>query len=187
MQLRMTTKTLGARRLVPFLGLLFGGCFLLADSEPSPSELPLRTDQTQYIAQQARGGTRPTYGFDLIARYENRTGRTVFLARCYPDSPHPIYGVELVGQKDDWGAAYDRAWACVGHENPIAVAAGETRADTLHMTGPNAWPHGSGQHFGVLEGRFRLRYGAQSCRSEIGCELPDSLQRSNEFEVRLSQ
>ena len=174
-------------RSLLLLPLLLAGCSLLADSDPSPDELPLRTDQTVYVAHQKHGGSRPIYGFDLVARFENKTGRTIYLARCYPDSPHPIYGVELIGQEDDWGAAYSGAWACVGHENPIAVAAGATRTDTLHITGPNAWPSGSSQHFGVLEGRFRLSYQAQSCRSETGCDLPDSLARSNEFEVRLAQ
>jgi len=174
-------------RFLLLLPLLLAGCSLLTGTESSPDELPLRTDQAVYIAQQERGGSRPTYGFDLVARFENNTRQTVYLARCYPDSPHPIYGVELVGQEDEWGAAYNGVWACVGHENPIAVAVGATRIDTLRITGPSAWPGGSNQHFGVLEGRFRLSYQAQSCRSETGCDLPDSLARSNEFEVRLAR
>ncbi len=174
-------------RLVLLLSLLLAGCSLGADFEPSPDDLPLRTDQTVYVAQEERGGFRPIYGFDLVAQLENKTGRTVYLARCYPNSLHPTYGVELLGQEDDGGAAYNAAWACVGHENPIAVAPGATRIDTFHIAGPNAWPSGSSQHFGVLEGRFRLGYQAQFCRAQTGCDLPDSLARSNEFEVQLAQ
>jgi len=174
-------------RLVLFFCLLLAGCSLGADFEPSTDDLPLRTDQTVYIAQEQQGGFRPIYGFDLVAQLENKTGRTVYLARCYPNSLHPTYGVELLGQEDDGGAAYNAAWACVGHENPIAVAPGATRIDTFHIAGPNAWPSGSSQHFGVLEGWFRLGYQAQFCRAQTGCDLPDSLARSNEFEVQLAQ
>ena len=174
-------------RLLLLLPFALAGCSLLGDFEPSTDELPLVTDQASYVAQQERGGSHPSYGFNVVARFVNLTTRTVYLARCYPDSPHPIYSVELVDQEDDWGAAYNGAWACVGHENPIAVAPGATRTDTLHLTGPNFWPSGSNQHEGVLEGRFRLRYRAQSCRAETGCDLPGAVARSNVFEVQLSQ
>jgi hypothetical protein len=173
--------------LLPLLLLPFmlAGCSLLSDSEPSSEQLSLHTDQTIYIAQQERGGSHPSYGFQVVTRFVNLTTRTVYLARCYPDSPYPLYSVELVDPEDEWGAAYNGAWACVGHENPIAVAPGSTRTDTLHLTGPNFWSW-DGQHDGVLEGRFRLRYRAKSCRAEIGCELPGDVARSNTFEVTRS-
>ena len=167
------------------LPLLLAGCSLLSDSEPSSEQLPLHTDQTAYVAQQERGGSHPSYGFEVVTRFVNLTTRTVYLARCAPNSPYPIYSVELVDQEDEWGAAYNPAWGCSGHENPIAVAPGATRTDTLHLTGPTIWSW-DGRH-GVLEGRFRLRYRAMSCRAEAGCVLPGDVARSNTFEVTLSQ
>lgn len=174
-------------RSLPFLlSLLVSGCSLFADYNPSPDELPVHTDRTTYVAQVNSDGTRPTFGLDVIARIENRTNRTVYLARCYPDSAQPLYSIELLDQEDSWGAAYNPIWGCVGHENPIRVGSGESRIDTLHLIGPRAWPTYSGQHFGVLEGRFRLKYPAYTCRDETGCALPDSLARSNVFEIRLA-
>ena len=170
--------------LLPFLLV---GCSLFTDFEPTADDLPLRTDQATYVAQQERGGDKPIYGFNVVIQFENKTGRTVYLDRCYPEDPHPIYIVYLIGQEDDWGAAYNHGWGCVGHDDPISVAAGAIRTDTLHIRGPNAWQTYSNQHFGELEGRFSIGYQAQSCRNEVGCELPYSLTRSNEFEVRLAQ
>jgi hypothetical protein len=139
----------------------------------------LQTDTLFYVAAPRAG----RYGFDVVARFTNTSADTVFLARCYPDSRAPTYGVQLIGQSDPWGAAYNGFWACVGHENPIAVAPGKVREDTIPVMGPNAWGGLAGQPYGVFEGVFRLQYGVNSCRKEIGCEITGS-GLSNTFRVR---
>jgi hypothetical protein len=73
----------------------------------------------------------------------------------------------------------------VAHDNPIVVEAGETRMDTLRVRGPNAWPHGSNQHIGMLEGLFDLTYQVLLCPD--WCEEPAVRVASNEFAVRLSR
>lgn len=174
-------------RFFLLLPLVLAGCTVPVGIDSPSDNLILHTDQTAYLAPQKYDGSQPIYGFNLVAQLENRTGQVVYLSRCYPDSEHPIYSVDLVGQEDDWGAAYNPAWACVGHDDSIAVAPGTTRIDTLHIRGPVAWDGITNQHFGVLEGWFRLNYGAQSCHMESGCPLPGSRVSSNAFEVKLSQ
>ena len=168
---------------VLLISVLLSGCSLSGDTATEPSDLSLRVDQSSYVAVSQRTEPPLTYTFNLVAQFENSSERTVYLARCYPDSPNPIYGLELVGQEDEWGAAYNRAYACVGHENPIAVGPGETRTDTLMIAGPNSFADGPR---GVLEGQFRLFYQAQSCRAEVGCDIPFLPGSSAEFEVQLA-
>lgn len=168
---------------VLLISVLLSGCSLVGETDPEPSDLSLRVDQSAYVAVPQRTEPPLSYTFDLVAQFENSSARTVYLARCYPDSSNPIYGLELVGRVDEWGAAYNRAYACVGHENPIAVGPGKTRTDTLTIIGPNAF---TDEPLGVLEGRFRLFYQAQSCRAETGCDLPFVPGSSAEFEVRLT-
>jgi hypothetical protein len=124
------------------------------------------------------------YAFTLVAQYANRSAAPVYLYRCFPDSPQPIYNVHLVGASEPLESAYDPGWGCVGHENQIVVQPGAIRVDTLRITGPTAWER-SGEPIGKLEGRYRLEYQAQSCPQESGCLLPDSGRLSNEFDVRL--
>ena len=164
---------------------ILSSCSLLNDSEQSPEPLLLTTDQEVYIAERIVDGPRSIYSFEVTIQVENNSRATIYLARCYPDSPHPIYGFSLVNQEDEWGAAYSAVWACVGHENPIALAPGAKRSDTLVIRGPNAWPNGSTEHFGVLEGTFQIHYQAQSCAKEVGCDLPLSMASTNHFSVEL--
>lgn len=145
----------------------------------------LRTDRTEYVATYVSGeGAYRQYGFTVVARLENRGPERVYLARCYPDSPHPIYGVELVDQDgDSWGSGYSGAWACVGHDRQIPVAAGESRTDTLRLRGPNAWDGRTKQPFGALAGRMRLVYGVQTCPGDGECRLDREVGRANVFTV----
>lgn len=116
----------------------------------------------------------------------NTTNRTVYLARCTPASPQPIYSIELIESNgSDWGSAYSPAWGCVGHDQQIAVVAGGTRVDTFHITGPNSWDGVTHKPFGTLTGRMRLVYAVQSCRGDGQCPLPSSTGRSNAFFVQL--
>jgi hypothetical protein len=147
-------------------------------------ELALRTDRTVYRAV-AAGGDDPyhTFAFTLVAHLTNRTSAPVYLERCYPDTPYPIYTV--VSTQEDVESAYAPVWACVGHDHSITVRPGETRTDSLRITGPNAWDGHTRQPFGVLAGRFRLSYTVGTCPAVTGCEVPGRVRESNEFEVRL--
>ena len=117
----------------------------------------LTTDASEYTAHVIDDGFGPSrYSFQVIARFHNATSSTIYLARCYPDTPYPIYGVSAVGEPPSaGGAAYDPVWACVGHDRQIAVPAGSTRTDTLTIAGPNAFDGITHVGIGRTEGRFR--------------------------------
>lgn len=169
------------------LGLM--SCSILNEDSTRTANLSLQTNQTEYIADLKTSSPWPVYGFTLIAKFKNITNQTIYLNRCYPDSNQPIYGVELLSGDSSARSAYNTFWACVGHNNPITVKPGAVRTDTLEIRGPNSGSHGANKGDGVTEGKFRLIYQAQTCR-EIdgeGCTLPDSLSRSNTFEVRLQK
>lgn len=188
------------RTIALFAALFLAACEAqsgaLSPTEPEPTLPPVvrqgepaQTDSLQYVAVYV-GGESPyrRYGFRVVSRYTNRTAQTLYLQRCYPNSAHPIYGVQSMGPTGSGAAAYSQVWACVGHANHIAVTPGATRVDTLRVTGPNSWngrpPH---EPYGDLEGRFRLRYNIQTCAGDDYCPAPDSLQISNVFEVRLQR
>ena len=152
----------------------------------------LATDRAAYVATRGRRrGGWGRHGFTVVATFANRSRAPVYLERCDPDSPHPIYGVRLVGGGPvggpaPWRAAYDPIWACGGHDRPIVVRPGEARVDTLRLSGPNVWHGVTHQPDGVLEGRFQLSYQVRPCPEAVRCPLPDPHhERSNVFEVRL--
>ncbi|HEV2736369.1 MAG TPA: hypothetical protein VGV85_16105 [Longimicrobiaceae bacterium] len=167
--------------------LALAGCTSVL--EPGAEDAALATDRTSYVARYQQGqGSYRQYGFTLVASFENRTGEPVYLERCYPHTPIPVYGVELAGGAG--GApesGFDPAWACVGHDSPIVVQPGDTRVDTLRIRGPNSWDGRTGAPSGSLEGTFRLVYPAGSCRDVIRCPLPREARSSNEFEVRVER
>ena len=173
------------RYIMLLAALVLAGCEIAGPGvEPDYDNVSLRTDDTTYVTTYLRGeGVYREYGFAVIARFENQSGTSVYLSRCYPDSPHPIYGVSLVEPEDQWGAAYSGVWACVGHNRPIEVRTGQVRVDTLRLRGPNAWQDGIAR--GVFEGQFRLLYEVQTCREEAVCSLPR--QYSNVFTVRIEE
>ena len=132
----------------------------------------LTTDSSEYTATYIGGdGPYRSHGFRVVARFENQTLRTLYLARCFPDTPVPIFGVQLEGAGDSWGSAYNPAWACVGHDNQIVVPPAQSRTDTLLIRGPTAFDGRTGQHFGTLTGRMRLVYQVQTCRGDGECRL----------------
>jgi hypothetical protein len=149
-------------------------------------DLTLLTDRSAYkaVATEREGPVR-AYRFTLVARFTNHTDRPVYLERCYPDTPYPIHGI--VPAEGDAEVAYAPVWACVEHGHPIEVQPGETRTDSLRITGPNAWDGDTNEAFGRLEGRFRLSYSVGTCPAVIGCEVPGRVRESNEFVVRLGR
>jgi hypothetical protein len=148
------------------------------------SDLTLTTDRNLYTATPVSGaGSHRMYGFTVMAQFTNRLSRPVYLERCYPSTPIPIYGVVPVeGQVE---AGYDPVWACVGHDSPIVVGAGETRTDSLRIVGPNAWDGHTKEPLGTLVGHFQLRYAVGACPEVDGCGGGTRSRGSNNFEVRL--
>lgn len=133
----------------------------------SPSDLLLTTDSSSYTATPI-GYSQVT--LRIVTQYRNPAAAAIALDRCFPTSPSPIFDVELVTPKSNDGSGYNPAWACVGHDRPIVIGAGETRIDTLVLRGPNAYDPRLARYLGTLEGTFRIGYGGQ---------------RSNEFRVKL--
>lgn len=148
----------------------------------------LTTDRTEYTATPLEGeGDYRVYGFRVVARFTNWSGAPVYLDRCHPRDPRPMFGVRLRTGAPGLQSGYDPAWACVGHDDPIVVRPGATRTDTLLIRGPNAWDGSTAQPLGVLEGEFQLTYTARTCRSDTGCELPDGMSASSPFRVRVAR
>jgi hypothetical protein len=140
----------------------------------------LSTDASAYVAvpQPAHPNS---YQFTVVARFRNTGDTPAHLGRCFPDSPVPIFGISLVASSNgETMSGYNGALACVGHDNPIVVAPGETRVDTLVIAGPTVWDGRTHQPLGTLEGTFQLQYVGDACNASNGC-------RSDPFTVRLGQ
>ena len=146
----------------------------------------LRLDRSEYSASCIKGtGNTCSYAFTVVATYENSTRDTLYLSRCYPSDPTPMYGVETI---DDTAgdAAYDPVWACVGHDFPIVIAPHAARVDTLRIEGPNSWDGKTNAPMGKFEGEFRLLYNVGSCRpGPTKCQLLPEWERSGTFRVHL--
>ena len=155
-------------------------------------EVTIQTDQTEYVAQfDSTVNKQDRYKFPLIARFENRTGVPIYLERCYPNTPNPIFNVGLDNGKgvESSSGPFDNPYAtvqgCVGHDNPIIVQPEEIRVDNLTIYAPNAWSDDSLIPKDKLNGQFRLIYLAHFCRELYKCERPDAVQYSNIFTVRV--
>ncbi len=178
---------LGPTLILVVLGVLLSGCDL--NDSPRDTSSPVSTDRTVYTAQPMFADcTAPgcAYEFTVIASYKNHMDRPLYLARCDPDSPTPIYGVRLVEPEGE--SAYGPIWACGGHDNAILVQPGETRTDTLLISGPNVFDGETGEPLGLLEGQFVLVYQVQICpEQDSRCLLVDAAGRSSVFEVWLAR
>lgn len=180
------------KQSILILPFLLAACSILgddADVKITTDDIVFETDQSAYTSYLDPDEEWITYRFTLVARFENRSNRTIYLSSCKPDSPNPIYGLKLLDENQSKRSAYGWIYACSGHNQPLSVPARSIRVDTLHVRGPMSWQHGTHQPTGIFEGSFRLLYQAQTCRETDGegCHLPDSLSQSNEFEVRLSE
>jgi hypothetical protein len=147
----------------------------------------LMTDATGYVARTV-AGTRPPlqeYRFTVVTRFENRSAAPVFLARCFPNSPEPIYGI-VAADGSATESAYDPIWACVGHNNQFQILPGAVRVDTFLVRGPNAFDEIKQQALGVTAGVFRLTLFVASVPGDGAPAAPGSLGISNAFVVRTS-
>ncbi len=166
------------------------GCLGCASTTGLSSDVPasrFTTDATAYVAQTSGSVEVARYSFDVISRFENRGAVTLYLGRCRPDSPQPLFGVDLAepaGSGSRSGYAY--FWACVGHDRQFAVKPGEVRVDTLHVAGPNAFDGVTKEPLGVTEGTFRLRFDVRSAPGDGLPDAPPGVGYSNTFVVRRS-
>lgn len=151
---------------------------------PPRANEPLQTDQRTYVARARRAGHLTEYNFSLVARLTNNTADTIYLNRCGPSDSHPIYWLERLADSDTLDTMYNRAWACVGHDQPFVLFAGEVRVDTLALRGPNLVDGRTGVPHGEPEGPHRVYYEAASCADFLRCELPRRAIGSNIFLIR---
>ena len=129
-----------------------------------PEDVELRLDRAQYVATPIPGSAGTRFAFPMVLTVENRTGRTLYLGRCFPDSRTPLYNLTQVTPSDRYGSAYTPIWACVGHDAPLILAPRGTRSDTLRITGPNRFPSGSSVGLGLLEGEVEVSLSVANCR-----------------------
>jgi hypothetical protein len=155
--------------------------------KPEPGGGALTTDRPEYVARYVGGsGTLSSYGFTVVARFENPTDSTIYLQRCNRGRPGPIYYVALVNAPRSSESAYLPNWACVGPDIQFAVAPGAVRFDTLELLGPNAWNGYTGQPLGIFEGIMRIGYDlrGRGCPDDVFCR---DLEASNTFRVTLAR
>lgn len=161
--------------------------WLTSSGQPCRAQAPspLEVDGKEYRAtcRRARGGVC-SYGFTLVARYENRTADSLYVSYCPPRHRTPRYSIPLVNDTTN-DSGYDRAWRCVGHKSPIVIAPHATRVDTLEIEGPNVFDGHTMVPQGKLEGDFRLVYEVGTCSSDgaAACLLPLEERSSGAFHV----
>ncbi|MFK7843923.1 MAG: hypothetical protein AB8G77_01385 [Rhodothermales bacterium] len=134
-------------------------------------ESEICTDQEVYVTQKAQSGNARV--FTIEVRFENKSTTPVYLRRCRPDSPAPIYSFLLLDNDDEWGSAYNSAWACVGHSNHILVPAGAFRIDSIHVRGPNAFQNN--QILGVLSGKHQIVFETVPCCGAEGRNISSNI------------
>ena len=157
------------------------------DLGPVPNG-PFTTDVTGYIARLVPGSAPDTqYHFTVISRYENRGTVPLYLGRCFPTSPQPIWNVGLADTSET-GSAYSQIFACVGNDQQFEMAPGAVRIDTLQIQGPNAFDHYTHQPLdGITDGQFRLYYNVLLGSGDGAASAPMSVRLSNAFVVRTSK
>lgn len=141
------------------------------------------TDATGYVAIRMPGQDR--YRFAVISRFQNRGAATLYLGRCFPNSPQPLFGADLATPTPE-GSAYSGIFACVGHDKQFAIPPSGVRVDTLQVEGPNAFDGHTHKPLGVTSGDFRLYFDVRLAPGDGAPSAPDSIQLSNKFRVRTS-
>ena len=145
----------------------------------------LTTDSSAYVARiRDQIWNQPRYEFSVIATYRNLGSKPLYLGRCFPNSPVPMYGVSRADGARGPKSGYDPVWACVGHNRQFRLNPGEQRVDTLRIVGPNGFDHFTHQPSGPVEGEFRLYYYVDGCTGSNPCPVADAIRTSNTFRVR---
>ena len=182
--LRLVRRCRFSATVATVTAALFASCS--SPAEPSLDKLgpvtagAFTTDATGYLARRLPGSL-PRYQVRIISRFENQGTSTVYLGRCFPDSPRPLFSVVSTTTVE---SGYSQIWACVGHDRQFAIRAGETRVDTLLVEGPNIFRGGTNIPFGVSEGDFRLYYDVRLASGDGAPTAPESIKLSNAFRVQ---
>ena len=185
----MTHSTV-SRKIAPIvcaIAVLLSACN--GTTEPAANLGPARfvaftTDASGYVARRIDESSRPIYQFTLISRFENRGPAVVYLGRCGPTSPQPLFSVGTASPSTA-ESAYSQLWACVGHDRQFEIRPGHSRTDTLRVQGPNIFRNGSIIGSGITEGSFQLYFDVRLARD--GRELaPIEMRLSKPFIVRTS-
>ena len=180
------------RRRLSAIAVAAGAALLASCSsavEPSSGDLgsvpagAFTTDATGYTAYRLPGGL-PRYQFRLVSRFQNQGAATVYLGRCFPESPTPLFSVVSTTAAE---SGYAQPWACVGHDQQFAIRPGEARVDTLLVQGPNMFEGGTSTPIGVSQGNFRLYYDVRLAPGDGAPPAPDAITLSNAFRVRTSE
>jgi hypothetical protein len=163
------------------------------DARPNCATCFLVTNAISYRAERMIGEgalVHRRYHFPIISTFTNRSANTVYLPRCNHDSRQPLFTVVGMDSATAFdlktGPAYATDWACAGVK-PFALGPGESRVDTLEITGPNSWSLPTGEAHGVLEGTFRLYFPARRGSDVRSGFLPFAQLTSNPFTVRIAK
>lgn len=158
------------------------GCSASDVTGPVRDNSPVQTDAVVYQLRRTPG----KYEATALATYVNRTGDTVYYARCMPADTGPIFGYLRTGPDSTRSLFTDTAWACVGGVplgsirpgDSLTVAVRLGALDQPYMT-PPLQPE-------EIVGRMRI-WLALCARSaaDSDCEsLPMAERQSNAFDVR---
>lgn len=181
-------RTMARRIALQTLGVsvLLGGCRGATEPLSELGAVPdgvFMTDATGYVAHRIAGtGAVKRYRFTVITRYENRSATSVFLGRCFPASPQPLFTVVHADASVESG--YEYVWGCVGHDQQFAIPPGAVRVDTLQVEGPNRFDGVTHEPIGVTTGRFKLYFDVRSAAGDGALFAPMALRLSNEFLFR---
>ena len=157
-------------------------CLLACRDPAAVQAVSLQTDHEAYSAVADSSGF---VSLVVVLRLNNESGNPVYLSRCSPSFPGPIYGVELVVDKDQ--SAYSLAWACSVGTPAITVPPAGTRFDTLHLFGPTAFDGVTHAPIGTLAGRFYVIYETQGCVQQAPlCPGASAPLYSNPFRVTVA-
>ncbi len=139
------------------------------------------TNATGYLAQRT-DSVYGRYRYTVITRYENRGTTPLYLGRCFPETPQPLFSVDL-SDRSQGESAYTQIWACVGHNKQFQIVPGAVRIDTLVVEGPNTYQGGTTIGYGKVRGTYRVRFLVRTSAGDGAPDANQALGLSNPFIV----
>jgi len=155
---------------------------------PAPARRgePVQTDKLEYEGRRI-GPPASGFEFTIVADYRNPTSDTLFIENCGPGSTRPIYQIIPSSGIESVESAFDPAWACVGHDEQLALAPGAVRVDTFMISGPTGFSAITLEPHGFFEGWWRLTYFVGTERGDGSPLAEQSVGLSNVFEIRVER
>jgi len=176
-----------------FTTVIFMGCSVNSDTNDE-FDADIQIDQDVYHAEltSINSNFRPVYEFEIVARYQNLTDQTLYFESCSENANRPFGGLKLLTPGEKTQSAYSEVCAGFGF---VGIEPGESRSDTIRISGPSTWKFGTNEPLGETEGVYRLEYPlAHTCLNEEGtfvgdnCRMQESdIPASNEFDVKLAE